>query len=118
MRAGLLLAMILGTLGAAPAAAGRQTITGEVVDVRCHTQSTGNAGAAHADCALSCARRGGILGIATPDGVYVITGEFTASGNRKLIEFVARTVEATGEVTVRDGRRLINLTAISLKADG
>jgi type 1 fimbria pilin len=117
MRAGLLLAMILGTLGAAPAGAGRATITGEVVDVRCHTQSAGNAGAAHADCALSCARRGGILGIATPDGVYVITGEFTASGNRKLIEFVARTVEATGEVTVRDGRRLINLTAISLKAE-
>ena len=42
----------------------------------------------------------------------------TASGNRKLIEFVARTVEAAGEVTVRDGRRLINLTAISLKAQG
>lgn len=118
MRTRVLLALMLGAIGAGPAGAGTATLTGEVVDVQCHAQSAGNTGAAHADCALSCARRGGILGIATPEGVYVITGEFTASGNRKLIEFVARTVEATGEVTVRDGRRLINLNAIALKTEG
>ena len=73
------------------------------------------AGDAHVDCALSCARRGATLGIRTVDGVYTITGEYTGEMNRRLIEFVARTVEATGEVTERDGRRTIRIRAIRLR---
>jgi hypothetical protein len=68
----------------------------------------------HADCALSCARRGAVLGLRTADGVYTITGPFTLDTNRKLIEFVALTVRATGIVTQKDGRRLINVNAIVL----
>jgi hypothetical protein len=118
MLRGVLLAVMLGVHGAGGARAETATISGEVVDVICHTRSADNTGEAHADCALSCARRGSLHGIATADGVYVITGEFTANANRKLIEFVARSVEATGEVTVRDDRRLINLRAIALKTEG
>jgi hypothetical protein len=68
----------------------------------------------HADCALSCARRGAMLGLRTADGVYTITGPFTLDSNKKLIEFVALTVRATGVVTQKDGRRLINVNAIVL----
>jgi hypothetical protein len=94
-------------------AAESRTVTGEVVDVRCYEKAADNAGNAHVDCALSCARRGATLGILTDDGVYIITGEYTAGANTRLIEFVARRVEATGEVTERDGRRTIRVRTIT-----
>ena len=90
-----------------------RTVAGEVVDVRCYEKAAGNAGNAHVDCALSCARRGATLGILAADGVYVITGEYTSAANTRLIEFVARRVEATGEVTERDGRRTIRVHSIA-----
>lgn len=108
--AGLLTALVAG----APPSTARFTLTGEVVDVQCLERGTENHGATHADCALSCARRGAVLGLRTSDGIYTITGPFTLDSNRKLIEFVAMTVKATGAVTQKDGRRLINVSAIVL----
>ena len=107
----VLLVTVLATL---PGAGDPRTIAGEVVDVRCYEKAADNAGDAHVDCALSCARRGATLGILTADGVYVITGEYTAEANKRLIEFVARKVEVTGEATERDGRRTIRVRAIKL----
>lgn len=91
-----------------------RTVVGEIVDVRCTDKSADNAGDAHRDCALSCARRGAVMGIQTADGLYVITGEYTAESNAKLIEFVARQVEASGEVIERNGRRTIRAREIKL----
>jgi hypothetical protein len=108
----LLVLLVLGA--AAVAAAESRTIVGEVVDVRCYEKAAANSGAAHVDCALSCARRGATLGVLTADGVFIITGEYATEANKRLIEFVARTVEAAGEVTERDGRRTIRLRAIQL----
>lgn len=99
-------------VAAAGVAAESRSITGEVVDVRCYEKAADNAGNAHVDCALSCARRGATLGILTANGVYTITGEYSAQANKRLIEFVARRVEATGEVTERDGRRTIRIREI------
>lgn len=110
----LLALALAASLSAAVAAADSRTITGEVVDVQCHRQSADNAGAAHADCALSCARRGGLLGIRAGDDLYVITGDYTANLNEKLIPFVAMTVEATGDVSTHDGRKVIRLREIAL----
>ena len=111
----VVLASLLATLlaGAAPSTA-RFTLTGEVVDVQCLERDKDHVGAAHADCALSCARRGALLGLRTADGVYTITGPFTLESNKKLIEFVASNVKATGVVTQKNGRRLINVSAIEL----
>jgi hypothetical protein len=50
----------------------------------------------------------------TSDGVYTITGDYTNDKNAKLLDFVAKNVEATGEVTEKDGVKTINVT--SLKA--
>ena len=91
-----------------------RTVVGEVVDVRCYEKAAANTGDLHVDCALSCARRGATLGILTADGVFIITGDYATETNKRLIEFVARTVEATGEVTERNGRRMIRLRAIQL----
>jgi hypothetical protein len=35
-----------------------KTVKGEVIDIKCQTKKAENVGAAHADCALSCAKRG------------------------------------------------------------
>ena len=110
----LVLQVLLLPGAAAVAAADSRTIVGEVVDVRCYQKAAANSGSAHVDCALSCARRGATLGVVTVDGVFIITGEYATEANKRLIEFVARTVEATGEVTERDGRRTIRVRAIQL----
>jgi hypothetical protein len=105
--------LVLTTGTAMPLDAATTTLTGEVVDVQCHLKDAKNKGADHADCALSCARRGGTMGILTADGVYTITGDYTKENNRKLLEFVARRVAASGEVTEKDGKRLIEVTALA-----
>jgi hypothetical protein len=112
------IASLLALLGAAPLLAEFRTLAGEVVDVRCHRKSAENAGQAHQDCAISCARRGGLLGVRTPDGVYVITGDFTARLNARLLPFVGREVEVEGEVTVSGERRIVKARDVRLKASG
>ena len=96
-----------------PLGATATTLKGEVVDVQCNLKDAKNKGTDHADCALSCARRGGTMGLLTADGVYTITGDYTKENNKKLIEFVARQVEATGEVTEKDGKKLIELSTLA-----
>jgi hypothetical protein len=105
----------VGLLVAAQAvSAGAATLTGEVIDLQCEMKDAANHGSSHADCALSCAKRGARLGLLTDDGVYTITGELTRENNKRLIEFVARTVRASGEVTERDGQKLIELSDIEI----
>ena len=109
------LAVLLLLAGVTPRAAAQpRTVVGEIVDVRCVEKSADNAGDAHRDCALSCARRGAVMGIQAADGLYIITGGYTAENNAKLIAFVARQVEATGEATERNGRRTIRAREIKL----
>jgi hypothetical protein len=86
-----------------------KTIKGEVIDVQCKLKKAENTGTEHADCALSCAKRGAAMGILTPDGVYAITGDYAAEKNKKLIEYVAKNVEATGDVTEKDGHKSIDV---------
>src|ERR687897_3327318 len=87
-----------------PLGAAATTLKGEVVDVQCNLKDAKNNGTDHADCALSCARRGGTMGLLTADGVYTITGDYTKENNKKPLEFVARQGQGTGEGTQRDGQ--------------
>ena len=88
------------------------TVKGEVIDVQCYTKNPENIGAAHEDCALSCAKRGAKMGVLTEDGVYVLAGDYTAENNKKLLPFVAKVVTVTGEVTEQDGQKTINAAKI------
>jgi hypothetical protein len=63
---------------------------------------------------MACARRGAALGILAADGVYAVAGDFTKDNNKKLLDFVARRVEARGTVTEENGAKRIDVTAISL----
>ena len=93
-------------------AADEKTIKGQVVDVKCQTD--GKTGAEHDACAMSCAKRGQAAGVATADGVYVITGKYAENKNEKLIEFVNKTVEVTGTVAEKDGQKTIDASSIAL----
>jgi type 1 fimbria pilin len=99
----------------APIFAADMTVKGEVVDVACATKKgEGGKGDGHAGCALSCAKRGQPVGILTADAIYIVSGDYTANNNAKLIEFVAKQVEVTGEVTEKDGQKLLTVKSIKL----
>ena len=103
---------MVASLGASLRAESK-TVKGEVIDVMCHSKKPENTGASHADCALSCAKRGATMAIMTTDGaVYTIAGDYTADNNKKLLDYVAKTVEATGDVTEADGKKVINVASM------
>ena len=85
-----------------------KTITGEVIDIKCHQ------GKGHEACATSCVKRGEAAGIKVGEEVYMIVGDFTADKNAKLVEFVAKDVTATGEIGQADGHKTIKVTKIAL----
>jgi hypothetical protein len=100
---------------AIPAFASDMTIKGEVVDVACSTaKKDAGKGPAHAGCAMVCAKKGQPVGILTADAVYTVTGDYAASSNAKLLDFVAKAVIVTGEVTEKDGQKIINVKSIKL----
>lgn len=100
---------------AVPALASDMTVKGEVVDVACSTaKKEAGKGAAHAGCAMVCAKKGQPVGILTADAVYTVTGDYAANSNAKLLDFVAKNVIVTGEVTEKDGQKMINVKSIKL----
>ncbi len=100
---------------AIPVFAADMTVKGEVVDIACATsKKDAGKGAAHASCALSCAKGGQPVGILTADAIYTITGDYSANKNAKLLDFVAKTVVVSGEVSEKDGAKSINVKSIKL----
>ena len=104
-----LLTLALAGSALAPLSAEEKTIKGEVIDMKC------GQGKGHEQCATQCVRRGTEVGIKVGDVVYMITGDYTADKNAKLIEFVAKDVEATGEITDGEhGHKTINISKIAI----
>ena len=98
-----------------PAFAADMTIKGEVVDIACATsKKEAGKGAAHAACAMVCAKKGQPVGIMTADAIYAVTGDYTANTNAKLLDFVSKNVIATGAVTEKDSVKSINVKSIKL----
>jgi hypothetical protein len=44
----------------------------------------------------------------------VVTGEYAANNNAKLLDFVSKNVVATGDVTEKDGQKMIAVKSIKL----
>jgi hypothetical protein len=111
--AGALLATVV--VAAAPLIAQNRTVTGELVDLECSLEKgAGGRGNAHGACAMDCARRGNQMAILTDDAVYVIRGDYAANHNAKLLDFVARRVEAKGHVEEADGKQTITVASMAL----
>jgi hypothetical protein len=104
----------VASAGAVPAG-DNLIVKGEVVDVACSTEKGhGGQGDAHAACAMGCARRGNQMAILTPDEVYLIEGDYAANSNAKLLDFVARHVEAKGSISEKNGRKVITVSAMAV----
>jgi hypothetical protein len=112
--AGLGTAVLVVAL-AVPLTADVRTVTGEVVDLDCSlAKGEAGRGDGHAACAMTCARRGNQMAILTADAVYIVEGDYTANRNAKLLDFVARKVEAKGSVSERDGAIRINVASMAV----
>ena len=99
----------------APAVADNRTVKGEVVDLACSiSKGEGGKGEAHAACAMACAKRGNQMAILATDAVYLVEGDYAANSNAKLLDFVARQVEAKGNVVEKDGKMIINVASMAL----
>lgn len=114
-----LISMVAGaafiTALSGPIFAADMTIKGEVVDVACAvSKKEAGHGAGHASCAMVCAKKGSPVGIMTADAVYTISGDYTASNNAKLLDFIAKKVIVTGVVSEKDGQKMINVKSIKL----
>ena len=108
MLAGLTAAALLLTLGA-PAFAKTETVKGELVDQACYMKDkVKNVGAAHQECAQTCAKKGQPVALVTDDGkIYEVTGDLAANMNAKLAPHMSHTVELTGDVSEKDGKMTI-----------
>ena len=114
-----LISMVAGAVFVAalaiPAFAADMTVKGEVVDVACSIdKKDAGKGAGHASCAMVCAKKGQPVGILTADAIYTVTGDYAASKNAKLLDFVAKNVIVTGAITEKDGVKSINVKSIRL----
>jgi type 1 fimbria pilin len=108
-------AAVLAAALVAPAVADNRTVKGEVVDLACSiSKGDGGKGEAHAACAMACAKRGNQMAILTSDAVYLVEGDYAANSNAKLLDFVARQVEAKGDVVAKDGKMTINVASMAL----
>ena len=87
--------------------ADEKTIKGEVIEVACYTKDHARVGDSHKACATKCAKGGAAMAILASDGVYTISGDYTANNNAKLIEFIGAAVEVKGDVTEKDGKKMI-----------
>ncbi len=104
------LTLALAGIVLAPVAAQdkEKTIRGEVIDIKCHQ------GKGHEACATRCVKSGQAAGIKVGEEVYMIVGDFTADKNAKLVEFVAKDVDATGEIGEAEGHKTIKVSKIAL----
>ena len=66
---------------------------------------------------MTCARKGDPVAILTDDAVYVVDGDYTANRNAKLLDFVAKRVEAKGDVVEKDGQWRITGASMALLKD-
>jgi hypothetical protein len=113
-----LTAMAFVVAVAAPLFAADTTIKGELVDQACFlSKKEAGKGDAHKDCAVTCAKKGQAVALATADGkLYTVTGELTADNNAKLVPHMSHTVELTGEVSEKDGKMSIAAKSVKMPA--
>jgi hypothetical protein len=99
---------------AATRAAKDVKVKGEIIDNACFESKNGVHGAAHKSCAMSCAKGGSQLAVLEEgtNTVYLISGDYSANKNEKLIPFVAEIVEVQGTVTEKDGKKWLAVKSI------
>ncbi len=90
-----------------------QTLTGEVVDLMCYLDH-GAKGEKHRECAETCIKSGGPVGLLVGDKVYLVIGEHKPI-NDQLASMAAQTVTVKGKVVEHGGMRMIENVEIAKK---
>jgi len=113
----VVLALFAGPLAAQGhmATAGNEvTITGQVIDVNCHT-TMGASGAGHKQCAQACAKAGVALAILGSDGTTYLPVSSKAGDpqNSKLIDFAEGKVKVTGIHRYVSGLHTIEIKTVA-----
>lgn len=107
-------ALPLTAQGHAATAGNEMTITGQVVDLNCHT-TNGASGAAHKACAQACAKAGVPLGILSSDGtIYLpVSSKPGDPQNSKLEPYAEAKVKVTGMHRLVSGLHTIEIKTVS-----
>jgi len=110
MRKGLILVLAAAAallyIGAGSAVAADNWV-GEVLDKGCY-DTQGAHGADHADCAKSCLKRGGEMGLLTAEGeVYILRAGDDAAPFDALKEMGGANATVMGELIDDDGAKVI-----------
>ena len=86
-------------------------VTGEVVDLMCYLDH-GAKGEKHADCAETCIKSGGPVGLLTKeDQLYLVIGDHKPM-NDQLVSHAGKTITVKGKVVERNGIRMIENASI------
>ena len=102
----LVLLFAVGSLALNASAADAKAIKGEVVDLMCYLDH-GAKGEKHAECAQTCIKSGGPVGLLTSNNeLYLIVGEHKTL-NDQLAPLAAKTITVKGKVVERDGMKMI-----------
>ena len=90
------------------------TIKGEVIGLNCYLQQGSKAtGEKHKECAINCAKAGGMLAILTSDGtIYVPVVSPGTNPDSELMNYVADRVEIEGEVHDQGNMKGIKISSI------
>jgi hypothetical protein len=100
------------------AVAKTETVTGQVVDLKCYARDKANVGRDHdqgRECAAACVKwEGDPVGLIATDGrVFQLAGGLVADNNAEVAPHLAHTVTITGEVSQKD--ETLMLTSNELK---
>lgn len=117
----LLIAGLISATLAAPAFAGTETVTGQLIDLACYVLDKGNTGVAHRgrgyNCARACATEGFDVGLLSSDGkIYKVTGGLAANNNAKLVPHMSHTVTIIGDVSEKEGQMTIAASELKMVA--
>ena len=109
-----LFALPLAAQGHAATAGNEMTLTGQVIDLNCHT-TNGASGAGHKACAQACAKAGVPLGILASDGtIYVpVSSKPGDPQNSKLEQYAEGKVNVTGTHRMVSGLHTIEIKTVT-----
>jgi hypothetical protein len=88
-------------------------ITGEIVDLMCYIDHHAM-GEKHAQCAATCVKNGGPVGIVSNGKAYLVVGEHKPM-NDQLVEYCGKTITLKGKLAERDGMTMLENAEIVKK---
>ena len=95
------------------AAGSNREITGEIVDLMCYIDHHAM-GEKHAQCATTCVKGGGPVGIVTDGKAYLVVGEHKPM-NDQLAEHCGKTITLKGKLAERGGMAMLENAEIVKK---